>query len=1339
MILSFLTLGILCHLMPVITMFEVPENCSWKMENESMNRISVTCNLNYLGKGGGSNLSFVPTDLITKLNIDCDATVLLDSSITTKSFQNIYSLEELKISNCKLVELPVDVFSGLRNLKRLTINTRNLQWDKSKKLDLVPGSLDGLRELQVLNISSSNIKSISDDVFCSLANIQTLNLSRNSIRDIDTLGFAVRRASAESNSGEKIECSGGMDLRILDLSHNKLRTLGDYSGITKFRRLQNLHLENNEISQIAPNAFVALSSLRILNISSNHLVSLPEGLFSSCRDISEIYAQKNSLVELSRGLFHKLEQLLVLDLSSNHLSSNHIDETTFIGLIRLIILNLSNNELTRIDAKTFKDLVFLQRLDLRNNSIGYIEDNAFLSLYNLHTIYLSENRIHHITAHLFNGLYVLSKLTLSNNLLVNIDSKAFKNCSALKELDLSSNAIVEIPSALSELPFLKTLDLGENQISKIENGSFKNLQQLTDLRLVDNNIGNLSSGMLYELPSLEVLNLSKNKIHQIEIGTFEKNKRLAAIRLDSNFLTDINGVFTYLAQLLWLNLSENHLVWFDYAMVPGNLKWLDIHGNYISSLNNYYEIKDGLSIKNLDASHNRILEISELSIPNSVEVLFINNNLIKSVKPHTFFDKSNLARVDIYANDITKLDLTALRLKPVPQNKTLPEFYLGGNPFDCDCSMDWLPIINNNTSPSMERQYPKIMDLDNVVCKMTYSRGSTHLPASEAAPSQYLCPYDIHCFALCHCCEFDACDCEMTCPKNCSCFHDQNWNTNVVDCSEQQISTVPPRIPMDATHVYLDGNTFKTIPNHVFIGRKNMLSLYVNNSQIEVILNQTFNGLSSLQVLHLENNLITHFYGYEFDNLEKLSELYLQENRIEYIANGTFNALISLQVLQLDGNRLKSFRAFDLNTNSMLRKVYLGNNPFSCSCATLQELQTWIIDNSNKVKDGLDISCVIDESSPPIRKEIDLNSTTCTEYYATSSVIASIMVSDYLPFMIITFLMFLVFLILIIFMFVFKDPFRVWLYTKYGIRLFNFKATSSKHFGEDREKLYDGYVVYSPKDEEFVLQSIVAELEHGNPSYQLCLHYRDLPSYLQQHTTSPVVIEAAEASRRVILVLTKNFLQTEWSRSDFRSAIHEALTTKTHKLVLVEENIVPEAESDIELKPYLKSCMKIRWGEKRFWERLRYAMPTCDNSKKSCNYRRNINNYTIDSGTGRRSIEAHHTHPYSSQHISSHPLFKASTVISKNHNQEDLAYSSATTATPSPKPHRLHCYTNASDKPVSDHIYSSIDTPEYQEYASRTDRNSTRRMNGKVPVHQQTWSPAGVTMMDSNGVQAYLV
>lgn len=1294
----------------VMARSDCPEPCCWLPDNNdsSSSKLAVTCKVRTLEEMG-ANISALPAEVTSRLRINCSDVLYFESVLPTQGLHRLHELEDLQITSCKLLKIERNAFEGLYNLKRLSINTFNADWSSTKSLNMSSASLHGLKELQMLNLADNNIRNLLDGTFCSLANLQTLNLTRNRIRSAERIGLNVP------------ECMNS-ELQYLDLSYNELSSLSENSGFTRLRRLQKLDLQFNNITDISGESLAGLVSLRILNMANNKIGTLPQGLFAGSPELKEIHLQNNSLFALAKGLFHRLEQLLVLDLSGNQLTSNHIDAGTFTGLIRLIVLNLSHNALTRIDSRTFKDLFFLQILDLRNNSIGFIEDNAFLPLYNLHTLNLAENRLNTIGPQLFNGLFVLSKLTLNNNLIINIDTRAFQNCSALKELDLSSNALKEVPDALRELSFLKTLDLGENQISHFTNGSFKNLEQLTGLRLIDNNIGNLTRGMLWDLPSLQVLNLAKNKIQSIERETFERNTQIEAIRLDENFLTDINGVFATLASLLWLNLSGNHLVWFDYAFIPLNLKWLDVHNNFIEHLGNYYKIQDEIKVKTIDASHNRITEINPMSIPNSVELLFINNNFIKSVHPNTFLDKTSLARVDMYANDLVNLDLNALRISPVPSNRSLPDVYLGGNPFHCDCSMEWLQLINNM---SASRQYPRVMDLDNVVCKMTHSRGMTHMPLSQAKPSDFLCTYGTHCFALCHCCDFDACDCEMTCPNNCTCYHDQTWNTNVVDCSGQSASEIPHRIPMDATEVYLDGNEIKELQNHVFIGRKNMRVLYVNNSAVETIQNSTFNGLHALQILHLEDNKIARLEGYEFEQLSSLKELYLHSNQIALIGNKTFEPLISLEILRLDGNKLVTFPVWQLSSNTELTEVTLGNNQWSCRCKFLQGLTAWVGENAAKVVDSSDMMCYYPDSKP---RELDFNSTACSDFYAGSSVIDSMLVSDYWPMVVLTLCIVILVLLTLVLSFVFRDPVRVWLYSRYGVRLCSFRATAAKQF-EDRDKLYDGFVCYSPKDEEWVVQALAAELE---PKFQLCLHYRDLPHTAYIQHTAPAVLEAAEASRRVILVLTRNFLQTEWSRFELRQALHEALKGRVFKLVILEEGPLPEAELDPELRLYLKTADRIRWAEKRFWEKLRYAMPSVEpRGKINANYRRNINNYTIDSRVVANGT--HHTHHTYPEKIRSQappspgmqmippPAYSAGMA----QEVDDANYSSATTATPSPRPSRRV----QEPRPVSDHIYSSIDS----DYSTLERGGSGRR--------GPPWRPH--VMMQATGVnnggQAYLV
>ncbi|XP_050458730.1 toll-like receptor 7 [Cataglyphis hispanica] len=1221
----------------------VAASCRWTNEAGNDTR-SADCALRVLDPT--AIVALAPSlDGALRLRIRCSDVHHFESSLNAQSWQRLAGLHELHVHGCKVLRIPNGAFQPLLELKRLVVQTFNAAWGAARYLEFAPRSLLGLRELHTLEIVESNVLALPPSLLCELDNLQTLNLTGNRIRDVGDIGLKVRGIDAES-------CRA--DVRILDLSRNELQRLSEDGPLLSLRQLQELHLQRNVIAEIGKNTLDGLTVLRTFNASHNILDSLPEGLFASTRDLREIHLAHNGLRDLPRGVFTRLEQLLVLNLANNRLGSDRVDETTFLGLIRLIVLDLSYNQLTHIDARMFKDLFFLQILDLRNNSIDRIESNAFLPLYNLHTLELSDNKLHTVGAQLFNGLFVLNRLTMSGNSITNIDTVAFRNCSDLKELDLSGNELTAVPDALRDLTFLKTLDLGENRINEFHNGSFRNLHQLTGLRLIGNDIGNLTRGMLWDLPNLQILNLARNKVQHVERHAFERNIKLEAIRLDGNFLSDINGVFTSITSLLLLNLSENHIEWFDYAFIPGNLKWLDIHGNFIESLGNYYKIRDS-KVRTLDASHNRITELSPLSVPDSVELLFINNNYISIVRPNTFADKVNLTRVDMYANMIETMELTSLLLTKVPENKPLPEFYIGGNPFNCNCSMDWLPAINNQTST---REYPRVMDLDNAMCRTSGPRGVAIIPASSARSEQFLCRYEAHCFALCHCCDFDACDCEMTCPAGCKCYNDRTWNTNAVDCSGLGVEEIPRRIPMDATEVYLDGNVLRELQNHAFIGRKNMRVLYVNASGIESIQNRTFNGLNNLQILHLEDNRIRELKGFEFERLSHLRELYLQNNAIGFIGNLTFLPLRSLEILRLHGNRLVTFPVWQVTLNTRLVELSLGGNPWSCRCKFLQELSSWVSDNAHKVIDASDVWCYYggDARQTAYRRRLNVNETACSDYFSQGGVIESIMVSDYLPLVAATLSAVLVLLVIIVLAFVFREPVGAWAYSKYGLRFLRAKpgktvvttaglssaaAMAAGCCDADRDRVYDCYVCYSPNDEDFVVRSLAVELEHGSANLRLCLHHRDLPCILRASAPAPAVLEAVDASRRVLIVLTRDFLQTEWSRFEFRAALHEALRGRASQLIIVQAGHVGiEIERDPELRPYLRSAALIlTWGEKRFWERLRYAIPpsttaaiiaantttvtavtagdvSVESKSSPLVYKRNINTYTLDGGIG---------------------------------------------------------------------------------------------------------------------------
>ncbi|VEN57674.1 unnamed protein product [Callosobruchus maculatus] len=1164
-----------------------PRGCEWQMEleeNDSVEEPVLYCQIRTINTAESllRNMSQTDSDRVGVLTLECNDVLFFESSLETPRHGSFLSslkkLKDLRVENCKIRNIPAAALSPLRHLRKLSLRSHNSEWS-AMTLELHPESFRGLAELRSLDLGDNNIWNTPDDLFCPLFSLTHLNLTRNKLQNVSAMGFS-DWGNGPLAPGRA--CVGGLE--TLDLSYNDIISLLD-NGFSGLRSLEELHLQNNALSNMGDRAFVGLTNLVTLNLSSNFLVALPPELFQSSRGLRHLYINNNSLSVLAPGLLEGLDQLNVLDLSHNELNSQWVNRDTFSGLVRLVVLNLASNQLTRIDANLFHDLYSLQLLNLEKNRISVIAEGAFSELKNLHALTLSYNKITRIENYHFSGMYALNQLSLDQNDIEFIHPNSFENMTHLQDLILNGNRLGTIPSGLGQLRFLKTLDLGKNHIESVANSSFEGLDLLYGLRLVDNHIVNISRDAFSTLPSLQVLNLASNKIKYVEQSAFSSNPTLKAIRLDANELTDISGVFTNLKSLVWLNVSSNKLMWFDFSHLPVSLEWLDMHDNQVTELGNFYDVRNTLKIRMLDVSYNLIEEIKENSVPDSIETLFLNNNKITTVLPNTFHNKPYLEKVVLYGNKIKHLELSALSLSNVTNDRDLPQFYIGDNPFYCDCKMEWLLNINRLSNL---RHYPQVLDMDAVTCELAHNRGQPPQPLLSLKPSNFLCPYETHCFTVCHCCDFDACDCEMTCPDRCTCFHDMTWNSNVVDCSNAGYTTVPEKIPMDATEIYLDGNDLGELGSHVFIGKKKLEVLFLNNSNVRALHNRTFNGVSSLKVLHMENNELDELRGYEFDQLPNINELYLDHNKIAHVGNQTFRNMHQLEVLKLDENKIVDLSPWQLIEDATPR-VSLNGNKWSCECDSLARLVAWIRetggDPSKMLCSGGEGATVADV----LGRCDDMDNAIATSVVQREVVRQpQLIASSYVPLLAGTLVAVIVVCLIVAIMFVFRQEVRLWAHSKYGVRIFQDVATAHDG-GDDRDRLYDCYMVYSHKDEDLAARLIAPELEQLG--HTLCLHYRDLHLVGGASYLADAMVGAADASRRVLFVVSPALMRTEWARPDFRAALQTALrATYRHKLVCVLSGD-PLEPMDPELRALLRACAVTRWGERRFWEKLRYAMP----------------------------------------------------------------------------------------------------------------------------------------------------
>ena len=641
----------------------------------------------------GARVNSTRPSAVRALEITCSDPLYLHPVLDLEFLRGFRELESLSLLGCVLESVRAGTFRHLRSLNRLTVRTFSTEWTSSE-LRLDAGSFSGLEQLESLDLSDNNLHFLERGVFARLTTLKSLNLSDNNLRDVSDLQVA-----AISDS-----------LLTLDVSGNRLVELPP-AAVSFLPQLRQLRLRANELSLIHDGALRGLARLELLDVSDNQLVALPAMMLNETRAVSDLLLQNNSIRVLPPGLLADLPRLLAVNLSSNALSSLWVRGDAFSGLRRLIVLDLSGNRLETLSREVFADLSSLQVLDLSRNQLQSLPGGLFGALSNLHSLALAGNIIARLEPRSLEGLHVLSRLGLGDNRLTHVDVEAFANSTNLQELELQGNQLLDVPEALSQLTLLQRLDLGDNFLVDVAPHELAELHQLSYLRLAGNQLRNISVQLLAGQTALTMLDLSRNQIGSIESGAFDVSNNLQAIRLDANQLRNVNGLLAKLPQLQWLNASDNRIEFFDYALLPLELRWLDLHRNHLKEIGNFYNIESKIKLETLDLSFNQVSHINRASVPDSIKYFILASNRLATVEPGTFEAKRQLIRADLSSNQLSELDLKAITLPggdaaaQAQEADQEAELLLAGNPFFCDCQMDWLHTINTVLP---RRKYPKV-------------------------------------------------------------------------------------------------------------------------------------------------------------------------------------------------------------------------------------------------------------------------------------------------------------------------------------------------------------------------------------------------------------------------------------------------------------------------------------------------------------------------------------------------------------------------------------------------------------------------------------------------------
>lgn len=272
--------------------------------------------------------------------------------------------------------------------------------------------------------------------------------------------------------------------------------------------------------------------------------------------------------------------------------------------------------------------------------------------------------------------------------------------------------------------------------------------------------------------------------------------------------------------------------------------------------------------------------------------------------------------------------------------------------------------------------------------------------------------------------------------------------------------------------------------------------------------------------------------------------------------------------MELDHNQLTKISPDVIHSLKLsLNKLKLGNNPWQCDCET-KSLQIFVRMKNTSVEDEENIICK-NFNKMLTRLTIDELCPSNLELIVIASVFTAILG--------------MTFGLIATFYYRYQREIKIWLYAN---NLCLWFVTEEEL---DKDKPYDAFISYSHKDEEFVIKELLTNLEKGPRSFKLCVHFRD---WLAGEWIPFQIARSIRESRRTIVVVSPNFIASEWGKLEFRAAHKEALSEgRARIIVVVYGDIGPIDKLESDLQSYMSMNTYVQWGDPWFWNKLRYALP----------------------------------------------------------------------------------------------------------------------------------------------------
>ena len=697
------------------------------------------------------------------------------------------------------------------------------------------------------------------------------------------------------------------------------------------------------------------------------------------------------------------------------------------------------------------------------------------------------------------------------------------------------------------------LDLSFNMIEDLSAHEFRG--RLNFLYLKGNRLKSIRRNCFRRLKGVQMIDLSHNNLQHLPSQLFCQLKDLLQLRLNFNQISNIpKELFKSQKQIKRIDLDHNKIKSIPKGLFSelNNMEILHLQNNHITAIDEEAFATDSSSLSEIHLKNNKFTRV-----PISLLLLRQARHIDLSFNRLTFQDlDKTIAEVD--DKFVSQFHDTHFLLR---KRVTLIQISLAHNHFTT------IDIAGMNQTRRIRFEYflrvyeinmtgnPLLCDgkiLGFVRWLKQWMQNNTRLRVVR--PQQFstwkcAAPMAIKDKPILSLREdqFRSNRNLSNCPKECTCYVRSMDETVIVDCKEKDFVAMPRSLPDGQIELFLQSNNIREIPS----------------------------------------------YGY----LENVTSLYLSHNQIERLDEKTIDRLKRIQVLFIDSNKLTTLPRNIENVS--FTKISLHHNFFRCDCKT-KWMKQWLlreeahVDNIENILchsdhlQGKAISRLPDEEFVCLEGKNDKNQNLAEPpaFEITAYTLGGLLFVSLVAFAV---------------GYKFRGEVKVFMYTHFNWHPFD------RINDLDPNKPYDAFISFSGNDYEWISNTLCLRLENHDPPYKLCLHHRDflVGAPIQQN-----IFDGIERSKRMIMILSKHFVRSEWCLLEFRAAHQKVLEDRINYLIIILFDDVDMAEVDDEIKLYMRTNTYLSVKNKWFWEKLFYALPQNSNREtdaKDCHRCAHVN------------------------------------------------------------------------------------------------------------------------------------